>query len=94
MMACFAATPSHAAWHVAKSKHFIIYSDENPKVLREFDTQLERFDLLGLDVALVVLGQKLIRHIRQVRHLGHGHGLGPAFLDHRKENRKIRALRV
>ena len=44
VMACFAATPSHAAWHVAKSKHFIIYSDENPKVLREFATQLERFD--------------------------------------------------
>ena len=42
--ACIAATPCHAAWHVAKSKHFIIYSDENPKVLREFATQLERFD--------------------------------------------------
>ena len=43
--ACMAATPSlAAAWHVAKSKHFIIYSDENPKVLREFATQLERFD--------------------------------------------------
>ena len=40
--ACMAATPSLAAWHVAKSKHFIIYSDENPKVLREFATQLER----------------------------------------------------
>ena len=43
-MACLAATPSYAAWHVAKSKHFIIYSDENPKSLREFASLLERFD--------------------------------------------------
>jgi len=35
---------ANAAWNVAQSKHFIIYSDDNPKHLSEFATQLERFD--------------------------------------------------
>lgn len=38
------STPASAAWHVAKSRHFVIYADENPKQLNEFATQLERFD--------------------------------------------------
>jgi len=35
---------ANAAWNVAQSKHFVIYSDDNPKHLSEFATQLERFD--------------------------------------------------
>jgi tetratricopeptide (TPR) repeat protein len=38
------ATPANAAWNVAKSKHFIIYADDNPKRLQEFASELERFD--------------------------------------------------
>lgn len=33
-----------AAWHQARSKHFVIYANESPKVLHEFATKLERFD--------------------------------------------------
>jgi hypothetical protein len=39
-----AATQSHAAWHQATSKHFIIYADESPTELSGFATRLERFD--------------------------------------------------
>lgn len=51
LLACVAAaiaaglsTPANAAWHVAESKHFVIYSDEDPDRLREFATRLEKFD--------------------------------------------------
>jgi Flp pilus assembly protein TadD len=37
-------SPAEAAWHEAKSKHFIIYSDENPKALLDYATRLEKFD--------------------------------------------------
>lgn len=37
-------TLANAAWHEAKSKHFIIYADENPKALLDYATKLERFD--------------------------------------------------
>ena len=36
--------PAQAAWHVAKSRHFIIYADEREEVLRDFATRLEIFD--------------------------------------------------
>jgi hypothetical protein len=39
-----AAAPAHAAWNVAKSRHFVIYSNESPKGLHEFAATLERFD--------------------------------------------------
>jgi hypothetical protein len=39
-----AGTPAHAAWQEAKSKHFIIYANENPKDLYDFASRLERFD--------------------------------------------------
>ena len=42
--ALVAAVPASAAWHKASSPHFIIYADENPKVLRAFAEKLERFD--------------------------------------------------
>lgn len=38
------AVPAQAAWHEAKSKHFIIYADDNPKSLTAFATRLEQFD--------------------------------------------------
>ena len=48
ILACVAAVaisaPASAAWNVAESKHFIIYSDDSPKHLTDFATQLERFD--------------------------------------------------
>ena len=33
-----------AAWNVAKSRHFIIYADDNPKRLHDFADRLEKFD--------------------------------------------------
>lgn len=38
------AAPAHASWYAAKSKHFVIYADANPKRLQEFAGKLERFD--------------------------------------------------
>lgn len=38
------AAPASAAWNVAKTKHFIIYANKNPKTLRDFATKLEKFD--------------------------------------------------
>jgi Flp pilus assembly protein TadD len=39
-----AGTRADAAWYEAKSKHFIIYANDNPKALNEFAAKLERFD--------------------------------------------------
>jgi tetratricopeptide (TPR) repeat protein len=39
-----AAVPAHAAWHEAKSKHFVVYADENPNELQQYAEKLERFD--------------------------------------------------
>ncbi|MFP5330371.1 MAG: hypothetical protein ACLGHC_09605 [Alphaproteobacteria bacterium] len=36
--------PALAAWHEAKSKHFIIYSDDSPERLRAYAVKLEKFD--------------------------------------------------
>lgn len=38
------SVPASAAWHVAESKHFVIYADDNPKHLLQFAGELERFD--------------------------------------------------
>lgn len=38
------AAPAGAAWHRAKSAHFIIYVDAKPGEVREFAEKLERFD--------------------------------------------------
>ncbi|HEX8937515.1 MAG TPA: hypothetical protein VF776_04535 [Sphingomicrobium sp.] len=38
------STPASANWNVAKSRHFVIYSDQNPDRLREFATRLEKYD--------------------------------------------------
>lgn len=39
-----AASPVHAAWYEAESKHFEIYADESPAALESFATKLEKFD--------------------------------------------------
>ena len=43
-LACAWGGEAHAAWHEARSKHFIIYADLSPKELRAFAEKLERFD--------------------------------------------------
>jgi hypothetical protein len=35
---------ANAAWHVATSKHFIVYADDKPERLTEYTNKLERFD--------------------------------------------------
>lgn len=49
-----AAAPASADWYEAKSRHFIIYSEQKPEELREHASRLERFDqavrmLRGMD---------------------------------------------
>lgn len=49
-----APAPTSAAWREAKTKHFIIYSEQSPKDLRTFGSELEQFDrgvrlLRGMD---------------------------------------------
>ena len=45
MVALAAASQSAwAGWTEARSKHFVIYSEQNPKQLRQFAEDLERFD--------------------------------------------------
>lgn len=45
VIATFAgATPALSAWHEAKSKHFIIYSDDSAERLRAYAVKLEKFD--------------------------------------------------
>lgn len=38
------ASPAHAKWREASSDHFVIYSEASESSLREFATQLEKFD--------------------------------------------------
>ena len=42
--ACVCASQAGAAWHEARSKHFIIYSDDKPRNVQAFAEKLERFD--------------------------------------------------
>jgi hypothetical protein len=44
LAALIAAAPVRAAWRVAESAHFIIYSEDKPESLRAFAEELERFD--------------------------------------------------
>ncbi len=43
LFACL-AMPVAAAWHEARSNHFVIYSDQSPAELKRFAERLERFD--------------------------------------------------
>jgi len=68
VLALQVAAPAHAAWYKASSKHFIIYADENPKVLSDFASHLERFDaaariLLGMDDPPVGDGNRLTIYV-------------------------------
>jgi hypothetical protein len=38
------AQPAWSAWHKASTKHFIIYSDQDPDKLRAYAARLEKFD--------------------------------------------------
>ncbi|WP_374148021.1 hypothetical protein [Sphingomonas sp. 28-63-12] len=40
----FPASAAGAAWHQARSPHFIVYADDKPEKIRDFTTRLERFD--------------------------------------------------
>lgn len=42
LMAC--AAPASAQWHQAKTRHFIIYSEQKPAELKAYAERLERFD--------------------------------------------------
>lgn len=44
LAALIAPSAASAAWHVAESKHFVVYSDDDSDDLKEFAEQLERFD--------------------------------------------------
>ncbi|NYT42756.1 hypothetical protein HZY97_18420 [Sphingomonas sp. R-74633] len=35
---------AHADWYEASSKHFVVYSDDNPEKLKAYTSRLERFD--------------------------------------------------
>jgi cytochrome c-type biogenesis protein CcmH/NrfG len=64
LLATTVAAPVHAAWHEAKSKHFIIYADENPKALLDYASRLEKFDqaartILRMDDPAVGDGNRL-----------------------------------
>jgi tetratricopeptide (TPR) repeat protein len=64
----FIPAPAHAAWYRASSKHFVIYADENPKVLSDFATRLEKFDqaartLLRMDDPPVGDGNRLTIYV-------------------------------
>jgi tetratricopeptide (TPR) repeat protein len=39
-----AASPAQAAWRQASTAHFVIYSEDDEKSLRDFATKLERYD--------------------------------------------------
>jgi tetratricopeptide (TPR) repeat protein len=47
------AVPAHATWHEARSQHFVIYAEQNPRDLTRFAEQLERYDK-GLRLILKV----------------------------------------
>lgn len=44
ILAILLSSPSSAAWHKASSRHFIIYSEEEPARLKAYAEKLERFD--------------------------------------------------
>jgi len=63
-----ATAPANAAWHQAKSAHFVIYADEKPARLTEFASRLERFDraaraLLSMDDPAVGDGNRVTVYV-------------------------------
>jgi cytochrome c-type biogenesis protein CcmH/NrfG len=43
-VAAAAVSPAQAAWRQASTPHFVIYSEDDEKTVRDFATRLERFD--------------------------------------------------
>jgi hypothetical protein len=59
------SAPAQASWQVAKSRHFIIYADDNPRRVADFAARLEKFDqaariLLQMDDPQVGDGNRVI----------------------------------
>jgi len=75
--------PALAAWHEAKTRHFIIYADEDPDELRNYATKLERFDQAVriarkmADPPLTDSGRLTIYILKNREELGRISGLGP-----------------
>jgi hypothetical protein len=44
LLAFVLSTAAHAEWYRASSEHFLIYSEQQPQVLKQFAEKLERFD--------------------------------------------------
>ena len=44
VLATVAAAPAVAAWHEARSPHFVVYADDKPAAVRALAERLERFD--------------------------------------------------
>ena len=78
-----APEPALGAWHEAKTRHFIIYSDEEPDALRAYATRLERFDQAVRiarkmpDPPLTNSGRLTIYILKNREELGRISGLGP-----------------
>lgn len=74
------AAPANAAWNVARTKHFVIYANKNPKTLLDFATKLEKFDqgvraAINMDDPPIGDGNRLtvyaLRSVEDVRALIH-----------------------
>src|SRR5690349_21846299 len=80
-----AGTQAHAAWHEAKSSHFIIDGDVDPQELSDYAKKLERFDQAvrmarGMDDPILTDAGKLriyfLRNAREWGDLAGGYILG------------------
>lgn len=75
--------PALGAWHEVKTRHFIIYSNQEPDELREYATKLERFDQAVriarkmADPPLTDAGRLTIYILKNREELGRISGLGP-----------------
>ena len=43
-IALLSSTAAQADWYRASSKHFVVYSDDSERDVRDYTTQLEQFD--------------------------------------------------
>lgn len=67
-LASFFASPAEATWREAKSKHFVIYSEQSANELTRFAERLERFDnavrrLRGMDDPPLTDGAKVTIYV-------------------------------
>lgn len=87
-----AAVPAHAAWRVAETDHFVIYSEDKADNLRGFAEELERYDsgmrfLRGIPPTKDSAGNKLtifaVSSVLAVQKLAGGNGLIAGFYNPR-----------